>query len=62
MKYLKIDFKQNSLLILITLFLVSCGGAKSGPGTTAEPIAPPIDLTASNWDIMSWDGDGVNWE
>jgi len=52
----KEKIKHGSLLLLITLFLASCGGAKSGPGTTAKAFDPD----ASNWNLMRWDDD--EWE
>jgi len=51
MNNFKEKLKHGSFILLVSLFLVSCGGAKSGPGTTAEPVDP----STSKWDSMIWD-------
>jgi hypothetical protein len=52
MNNIKEKLKHANFLLLVSIFLVSCGGANSGSGTTT---AEPIDPSASKWDTMIWD-------
>ena len=53
MKNLTKQITHTILFMIVSLFLVSCGGASSGPGTTA----PVIDPDAPLWGEIRWGDD-----
>ncbi len=53
MNKFKLISKNNFLIIVVSLFLMSCGGAKGGSSTDALQVNPDARV----WQDMIWDTD-----